>query len=392
MAGAFAATADDPSAMFYNVAGIAYQRRMSAYAGGTMITFRQGFRGSTEGFPGPEVTGAFEDHIFNLPNVYTVVPIGENATFGFGQFVAFGLRTDWEDGTEWAGRFISQDANLKTTSLQPSFAMKMANDRLAWGVGLEYRTSHITLERNNAAINPFTQRIADVAHVRLDSEWSDGWGYNVGLLYRPTDMWSFGFQYRSDMDIEYDGDAKFTQIPTGNAQFDAAVQAQLPPNQKIQTTLPFPAFYSVGVATKLVPNWTIELDGVFATWSRFERLQVEFEQTPAVNLDIEENYEDSYSIRLGGNRAVTERWDVRLGAVYDRTPQPVEVVGPLLPDANRTGVTLGLGWHNEHFRADISNMILLFEERDTMGRNADNFNGVYNTQGNLLSVNLGYTF
>lgn len=392
MAGAFTATADDPSAMFYNVAGIAYQRKMSAYAGGTLITFRQGFRGSEEGFPGPEASAAFEDHVFVLPNVYSVVPVGENATFGFGQFTAFGLRTDWEDGTTFPGRFISQDVNLKTVSLQPSFAMKMAGDRFAFGVGLEYRTSHISLERNNAALNPFTQRIADVAHIRLNSEWSDGWGYNVGFLFRPTDMWSFGLHYRSEMDIDYTGTAKFTPIPTGFPQFDAAVRAQLPPNQNIETTLNFPGFYSVGVATKVIPNWTVELDAVYATWSRFERLAVEFEQTPAANLNIDENYDDSYSLRLGGNRAVTDNWDIRLGAVYDRTPQPVEVVGPLLPDANRTGVTLGIGWHNDHFRVDISDMILLFEERDTMGRNADNFNGVYNTQGNLLSVNLGYTF
>src|SRR5687767_7928053 len=66
MAGAYTATADDPSAMFYNVAGIAYQRKMGAYAGATMITFRNEFRGSNETYPGPETVAQFEDHIFVL--------------------------------------------------------------------------------------------------------------------------------------------------------------------------------------------------------------------------------------------------------------------------------------------------------------------------------------
>ena len=40
MGGAFAATADDPSAIWYNVAGIAQQRRGELLIGGTAITFQ----------------------------------------------------------------------------------------------------------------------------------------------------------------------------------------------------------------------------------------------------------------------------------------------------------------------------------------------------------------
>ena len=39
MGGAFAATADDPSAIFYNVAGIAQIRRTEFNVGGTAINF-----------------------------------------------------------------------------------------------------------------------------------------------------------------------------------------------------------------------------------------------------------------------------------------------------------------------------------------------------------------
>lgn len=391
MAGAFAATADDPSAIFYNVAGIAFQRKTAATAGATMITFNSQFRGDNSEFPGPSTTEFFEDHTFIIPNFYAITPIGDNLTVGLGAFTAFGLRTDWEDGNTFSGRFISQDVNLKTTSLQPSIAWKTSNDRFAIGAGVEYRLSNLSLERNNAAINPFTQRIVDVAHVRLESEREAGVGFNVGTIFRPSDRFSFGLNYRSAMDIDYDGTATFRQIPTGSAMLDTVIRAQLPPNQDISTTVNYPAFISAGVATNL-GLWDVELDAVFTTWSEFERLEVEFQQTPALNLNVPQNYEDSMSFRLGGNRQVTDNWDVRLGALYDQTPQPVETVGPLLPDANRTAITFGVGYHGEHWRVDVSEMVVMFEDRRTFGRNADNFNGTYETSANLLSVNVGYQF
>lgn len=391
MAGAFSATADDPSAIFYNVAGLAHQRRMQAMGGATLITFNNEFRGAEDSYPFG-VRGAFEDHTFTPPNMYAIIPIGENATLGIGQFTAFGLRTDWEDNETFPGRFVASDTNLKTASIQPSFAMKTSDGRFAWGAGIEYRTSHVTLSRYQAEINPFTQRIADVARIRLDSEWSDGWGWNVGLMYRPNNDWSIGLNYRSELDIEYDGDATFTQIPTGFPQFDAAVAAQLPPNQGITTSVTYPAFVHFGIATTRWDGWTVEFDTVYQTWSNFDQLFVEFDQTPAVNLLVPQDWDDSFSFRLGGNREVTDNWNIRLGSVYDQTPQPVEGVGPLLPDADRVGVTYGLGYEGEHWFADVAHMILIFEDRDTEGRNRDNFDGEYSTTANLLGINLGYRF
>lgn len=393
MGGAFAATADDPSAIFYNVAGIAYQRRMGATMGGTAINFANEFRGNAETeFPGDGVSARYEDHTFVPPNAYLVIPIGENATFGIGSFTPFGLRTDWEEGETFAGRFISQDANVKLASVQPSFAMKMANDRFAWGVGLEYRLSHITLERNTPAINPFTQQIIDVAHVRLDSDWNDTWGFNVGLMFKPTDTWNVGLSYRSASDIDYTGSAEFKQILTGNPQLDAIIGAQLPPTQDIETTINFPHFIHLGIATTRWEDWQVEFDVVHNSWSRFERLLVEFEQTPSRNLDIPENWDDSLSYRLGGNHRVTDNWDIRLGAVYDQTPQPLEGVGPLLPDADRAGVSFGVGFHGEHWSVDVTEFVLHFMDRDTEGQNSNDFNGTYETFANLFSVNVGYNF
>lgn len=392
MAGAFVATADDPSAVFYNPAGLAYQREMTLLGGATFINFTNQFNGAFDSPVTAGTEGKYDRHLFVPPNAYAVVPIGENLSFGIGTFAAFGLRTDWED--PWVGRFISKDVNLKTVSVNPSVAWKTSSGRLALGGGLEYRRARVTLSRNNTATtpDPFGGRVVDVANGYLSSDWGSDWGWNVGILLKPNDTWRIGASYRAPMDVDLTGTADITQIPTGNAQFDAFVATQLPPDQGIATSIPFPALTAIGIATSAIPNWDLELDITHATWSRFETLLVEFDRTPAVNINRPQNWEDTIAVRVGANRHIGDEWQIRLGAVYDQNPQPVEAVSPLLPDADRMGVTFGVGYQHGPFIVDVSEMVLHFKDRSTGGVNPDQFEGTYKTDATLLSVNFGLRF
>jgi long-chain fatty acid transport protein len=390
MAGAFAATADDPSAIFYNPAGIAQQRRIAAYAGTTLINFTNEFTGDINSPVTAGEEAKYNRHTFNIPNMYAVVPFGNNFTIGVGVFAAFGLRTDWAD--PFAGRYISKDADLKTTSVNPVIAWQTDDGRLAIGGGVEYRRARVILNANRLALNPFNGRITDVANTRLASDYGDDIGFNAGILWKPSDRFRIGASYRSDMDIDLEGNAEITPIPTGNAQFDAVVRAQLPPNQPINTTIPFPSIASVGVAFSPNENWDMEFDIIRTGWDRFKALSVNFETTPAASFVRPQNWENSNSYRFGVNHNATENWDVRLGAVYDENPQPVEAVSPLLPDSDRIGASIGTGFHSGPFTVDWSLLVLHFKDRDTQGHNAEGFNGLYETDALLWSVNLGYRF
>lgn len=391
MGGAFAATADDPTAIFYNVAGIAQQRHMEVNMGATVINFSNEFRGDRNDPFTSGTTGHYARHTFVPPNAYAIIPIGQNLTFGIGTFAAYGLRTDWED--PWVGRFVSRDANLKTVSVEPAVAWQTTDGRFAVGAGFEYRRSHITLNQNLALPfpNPFTGRIADIGNAYLNSDWENGTGWNVGVLFKPG-TWRFGASYRAPMDIDYKGDATFTQISTGNAGLDALAKAGIPPSQTISTSLPFPATTIVGVATSMIPNWDVEADITHTTWSRFKQLDITFNSTPASNVHRPQNWEDTMSYRLGGNRKIGDDWQVRLGGVYDENPQPTEAVGPLLPDSDRVGIAFGVGYRRGPFSIDANEMVLHFMERSTKGISNDHFNGTYKTDGTLLSVNFGYRF
>src|SRR5438128_4763185 len=78
MGGAFAATADDPSAIFYNVAGLAQQRHTAFSIGGTFINFSNEFVGDPNDAFSSGARGFYKHHTFVPPNAYAVVPLGGN--------------------------------------------------------------------------------------------------------------------------------------------------------------------------------------------------------------------------------------------------------------------------------------------------------------------------
>jgi long-chain fatty acid transport protein len=399
MGGAFAATADDPSAIFYNVAGIAQQRHTSFLAGGTLINFNNEFTGDPNDAFTSGATGQYKHHTFVPPNAYLIMPIGTNLTVGVGVFTPFGLRTNWED--PWIGRFVSRDANIKTVSVQPSVAWQTTDGRFALGVGAEYRRARVVLVRNSTLppgtvnVNPFTGRFIDVASAYLSSDWDNAWGWNAGVLVKPTPTWRIGASYRAPMDIDFKGDVTITQISTGNAQLDALIKPGLPPSQPVTTTLNFPSIANLGIATTAIPNWDLEFDVVHTGWSRFKQLKVNFVTTPAAGFTRAQNWDNSNSYRFGANRTINPTWDVRFGLLYDRTPQPIENVSPLLPDSDREGASFGIGWHHGPWVFDATEFALHFKTRSTNGGLSSaetNFNGTYKTDANLISLNLGYRF
>lgn len=392
MAGAFVATADDPSAIFYNPAGLAQQRELSVLAGATFINFSNEFTGDPNSEYTSGTEGKYDRHTFVPPNMYASLPIGDNLTVGVGVFAAWGLRTDWAD--PWVGRFVSRDADLKTTSVQPTIAWQTTNGKLAVGAGVEYRRARVILNQNIPLpfLNPFTGRVTDIGNARLASDYGDDIGYNVGVLFKPSDRFRIGASYRSDMDIDLDGEADFTQISTGNAQLDAAVAATFPHDDTISTTFPFPAVAAVGLAFSPSDRVLLEFDITHMTWSRFEALAVDFDDQPNRSFVREQNWDDSSAYRLGSNIEATPNWDVRLGLVYDENPQPVEAVSPLLPDADRIGATIGAGWHHGPFIVDGALFVLHFKDRSTEGKNPEGFDGTYETDAVLWSFNLGYRF
>ena len=389
---AFTAQADDPSALFYNVGGLGFFEQRRFLAGATLIFLGDSaFQGAAP-FPGPGATGEQVDQVQVPPHLYWVEPLGDGRRFKFGLSVTspFGLSTEWEDPDTWSGRFISEKAELRSIDVTPCLGFR-AGDKLALGIGAIARFSDVELNNRQAAFNPFAGSFAEIAKAHLESDVDTGYGFNVGLLHRPTDRFSWGLSYRSKIDVDYSGDARLTQVFTGDPVFDAIVGGSLPFDEDlpIETSIEFPDQASLGFAYKLGGSTVVELDVNRTGWSSFDTLDIDFTQDPALSQSLVEDWDDAYNYRLGVAFSPNERSQWRFGYYFDETPQPEESVSPLLPDADRNGVTVGYGWIGDRLTADFAVLYVMFKDRTTT-TNRDGFNGTYDTDVWLLGASLGW--
>jgi long-chain fatty acid transport protein len=311
--------------------------------------------------------------------------------FGLGVFAPFGLRTEWDGADVYSGRFLNQRAVLKSIAINPTVAFKLA-DRLSLGVGFDFRLAEMNLRRKVPTFNPFTQNVADIARAELNSGWGSGFGFNLGLLAKPSDSWSVGLTYRHKVNVDFSGSAVFTQVPTGNTQLDALVASTLPQGATPLTTkIAFPATFSGGLAYS-TDNWTFSAEADRFQWSSFGELPLLFTARPELSQTLAENYENTWTFRLGVERRIGRTWAVRGGYFRDPSPAPAASLSPILPDSDRNGFCLGGSWTNGRIRFDLGSWYVKGSDRSTAGTSRDNYNGTYRASAIAFGASFGYGF
>jgi len=396
MAGAFTAQADDPSMLFFNAGGLAFVEKTGVSGGATLIrSLKADFQGAAP-FPGPNYSAEQETLSEVPPHLYWVQPLTANWKFGLGIETPFGLTTSWENPDQFAGRFLSTKAALEAIDINPTLGWQVT-PTFGIGVGGIVRVSKVELNRHISAINPFTLQAADVGRLNLESDYTkNSYGYNIGILHRWNESFSWGLSYRSKISVDYDGSARVTQISSGNPVFDAIVGTQIPFGKKlpVETSIDYPDQASLGLAFALTRDLLLETDVNYAGWSSFKSVPINFTGGPGESLpdtSLPQDWKNSYSYRAGLRWTTSPATQWRFGLVYDKTPQPEEGVSPLLPDADRTGYCIGYG-HTTGFKYDVGLMYLDFKKRtkNVFRASEGPFQGSYKTQAVLLGLTLNY--
>ncbi len=397
MAGAFTAQADDPSAIFFNPAGLAQIDDRELLLSPNLIRYEIEYSGVAP-YPGFGVEEETKLKYFPPFAAYYGQGIHRKVAAGIGVYSPYGLEVEWAEPDTYTGRFISTKSRITPFYFVPTVAWA-PSPTLRVGAGLAVVLSHVELRRNLSAFNPLDNRSEDIGNVVLESHAASGVGFNAGLQWWPAERAKFGITFRSEVGIDYDGPATFTQRPTGNPTFDAIVAASFPPDQAVATRVTFPAQGVFGFAFKPGRTVILEADFGYTWWSSFDRLDIEFSQTPANNIAVNQGWDDVFNLRVGGEyrKGGTSPWAWRLGYYYDETPQPTESVGPLLPDGNRHGISAGAGWRTRsaHTFVDTVDVYLLnviVPDRSTEGVNRDNYNGTYSPNTLVAGFSVGMNF
>jgi long-chain fatty acid transport protein len=359
MGGAFVAQADDPSAVYYNPAGILQLDGTQVSAGMSVIKPHASFK--TDGnratpllgpYAGPSAgaTTSIKDVTFWIPNAYMTQKMNDRWGFGFGAFANFGLSTEWPE--DWEGRFIvgGVKAEINTLSVNPVVAFKPI-EKLTLSAGPVLQYLDIALKYRM----PVAAGIgAPEAGVKLTGDDWD-WGWNAGLLYSITDTLKFGASYRSQIKHKIErGDIKFS--PEGANGFS---------NTKGDAPITLPAIAYLGLAWSPKPL-TLEFDLQWTQWSTFDKLEVNFDQPLAgvvSGLEREKNWKNVWAYRFGAQYTLNEYLDLRAGVIYDKSPIPDSTLDPLIPSGDRWLYCLGFGTHYQSFTFDFAYNYLQDESR-----------------------------
>ena len=140
-------------------------------------------------------------------------------------------------------------------------------------------------------------------------------------------------------------------------------------------------------------KWGIEGDVVRMGWSSFKDLPIDLVGYPTLSEVRPENYKDSNTYRLGVEYKASPSMSWQFGALYDKSPVPLESVSPLLPDADRKGGSIGASFSlTPKTSLDVSYLYLKFSDRGTGGVNYDSYEGTYKTTANLFGITVVHRF
>lgn len=395
MSGAFVASSNDPSSMFYNPAGNAWDNKLTGMGGVTLIFPSSDFTGASP-YPGNGYAVSQKKQIFFPPHFYGVIPVAPKFNIALGTWFPYGLSTAWENPDSFPGRYLSQRVDLRTYALGLQASYRIT-DEIAIGAGPELRIGDVKLQRNVPFLNPLTNRIQDIAHADIVGDgFQSALGWAAGVQVKPFRNFSVGLSYHSAVDIDFEGNSTFYRLQTGNPYLDGVLSTRVPFDTKVPTavTIQFPSLTMFGVAYKM-GDLTLEVDGNYTTWDVFDKTVLTFETTNGVKVAdsiLEHHWENTWTIRAGANYQASPSFNLAAGFVYDQTPQPDEDVSPLLPDANRTGFSIGFGYKmGESTVIEASNLFLFFHDRTT-NSNKDNYNGTYQTFADLFVLSFRTSF
>ncbi|KAA3614611.1 MAG: hypothetical protein DWQ05_15045 [Calditrichaeota bacterium] len=390
LAGAIVAQSADASTVFYNPAGIAFLENSQFYGGVTLIFPRGNFVGASP---------IFDDTVHeSVANVFTPIGIhyahkfNENLGAGLSITNPFGLGLEWED--DFPGRGISKNALVESFYISPVVAYKITPN-FSIGVGADVVIAKIELTRNVYLFDSEGSPGYDVGEITMTGTSDLAIGFNLSAQYRANKL-SLGFMYRHTIENKFnEGDAEFTIFDGLTVPQASAVAAAVLADQKVNTALDFPAFLSVGAHYQLTDKLGVEADYMWFKWSVFDELTLDFDND-ALNQTIPFDYANAWQFRVGGEYAINEQLDLRAGYIFDKTPQPIESVSPLLPDDDRHDFSIGFGYTTGKYIFDAGYMFVNIGDRSTVedgeGQNHNGFNGTYNSNASLLWASFGMNF
>lgn len=361
-----------------------------------VINFSTKFKGGGTDFLGDPLTGGDGGDgglTKPVPAIYYMHAVNDQWALGASLNAPFGFQTEYND--TWVGRYEALLSKLESLDLTFSASYKI-NDAFSIGASLIAQRTSAELTQ---AID-FGTILASATNGQLLPQQADGfgglkgddWGYgfDVGVLWKPTAADRIGFNYHSQIDHTISGDGTFL-VPSnvlpllggafvntnGSADFDS------------------PWFISGSWWHAFDDRFSLGLDAAYTHWSSFKQLVVNYANPLQPSSTSTFNWDDTWFFSFGGDYRLDDHWTLRAGVAYDQTPTTDATRTPRVPDGDRTWISIGVGYKvSDQLKFDAG-YVHLFVNDANINHTSATFSqlvGHSESSGNVFGISGQYLF
>jgi long-chain fatty acid transport protein len=330
-----------------------------------------------------------------VPAMYFTHRINDAWTVGATVNAPFGFQTEYDDRSML--RYEGVKSKLESIDLAFGASFRI-NDQFSIGGSLiAQRTSAeltqvvdfgtILAAPTNGALLP---QEADGFGGLKGDDW--GYGFTLGLLWKPTASDRIGLSYHSQIDHTLEGDATF-EVPSNVLPLLGGAFL----NQDGQADFDTPWFVTASWWHTVDDRLSFGADIGYTHWSSFKDLLIRY-QSPAMTPFTRAqdfNWDDTWFYSIGGDYRLDDQWTLRAGLAYDETPTNDITRTPRVPDGNRTWLSVGIGYKwSDALRFDAG-FVHLWVDDGTIDHTTSTFNhltGSFESSGNVLGISGQYLF
>lgn len=369
---AFTATADNPSAIYYNPAGISQlegtQFRIGSYFVAPESTFTP--LGSTRDYSN-------DWRITPVPNFYfTSNPNGGPISLGLAVNLPFGFSIEYPDNTPFRDLII--EGGITYLRFNPVLSVQVTKS-LSIAAGPTINWSQADLKRGVFSVgDEFKFKGRGLAV-----------GATFGILWQPWEQHSFGLTYRSPTKVHYHGTSYLrTNDMTVATPFGPFVVPGISLDENADASIQFPQSIAIGYSFRPTPSWNIEANVEWTDWDSLN--DVILVQTTLPDTVLPFNYQSSFYYKIGATYYCPGGFNVSAGYLFAGNSVPNADYTPAVPDSNHHVFSAGIGqkWKNIEW-----NLAYQFtfgpDHRVINGTSAD---GTYEFMSNAISLSFGYRF
>lgn len=293
-----------------------------------------------------------------IPFGYISHQINDSTWIGLSMTVPFGMGTDYDSDWKYGNRGIS--ATILTYDFNPNFAWKVS-EKFSVGAGMSIQYAKADLKKRSDLMGMGS------VESEIDAD-SIAVGFNLGMMWSPTQNLRFGLSYRSQIKHDAEGDLTLSSVETDKPGLGAILGSQISGTYDGSATVKAPAWAMATAAWDVNDLLSLYATFRWADWSSFDSLEITSDDTMHVNIPgmgsidkqpgetIPNNWRDTYLLAVGGDLRLTDRWTIRGGVAYETSPiRDAKYRTSIIPDADRWWFACGASYKfTENFQWDVS--------------------------------------